>query len=364
MAKYWTFTGHCLLTIVLKHVQPTYGVQVWEFGNMYVRSNGSTLHGRIATRHEMLTSALCGADCSRQRGCIGFVMVSSLCSLILIYPGPQPDANGTLSEGASKIWWKRYVPYPRSCLDAKYWYETAINGKYWIVIPGTYEPVEVYCDMTTASGGWTLVWSYGFTDYGYFNNVSNAVEPIPSRGWMPQSYGNTTNIQSSKTIPKDPQTHGAMEFELWVHIGNNFLVRSNINNEIMCTPVTGSIVNATVGSVSCSLVADIVQKENCTDVPDYYDFTQYGPFLKKYRFMYYWNANKDVNWPTHDPCAQNGANHKLGVSNPGGQLYLMDYPTSCEHVKTEYLWVTSGQYWIMIPGTYEPVKVYCDMETD
>ena len=180
---------------------------------------------------------------------------------------------------------------------------------------------------------------------------------------MPQSYTNTTNVQGSKTIPKDPQTHGAMEFDLWVLIGSSFLVRSNINNEIMCTPVTGSIVNATAGSVSCSIVADIVQKENCTDVPGYYDFTQYGPFLKKYYFMYYWNANKDVNWPTHDPCARNGANQKLGVSNPGGQLYVMDYPMSCEQVKTDYPWVTSGQYWIMIPGTYEPVKVYCDMET-
>ena len=80
--------------------------------------------------------------------------------------------------------------------------------------------------------------------------------------------------------------------------------------------------------------------------------------------MYYWEANKDnVNWPTHDPCMENEANQKTGVKNPGGQLYLVDYPTSCEWVKTKYPWVTSGQYWIMIPGTHEPVAVYCDMET-
>ncbi len=41
----------------------------------------------------------------------------------------------------------------------------------------------LYCDMVTEDGGWTLVWSYGFTNYGSFDTGSNAVEPIPSVGF-------------------------------------------------------------------------------------------------------------------------------------------------------------------------------------
>ena len=41
----------------------------------------------------------------------------------------------------------------------------------------------LYCDMETEDGGWTLVWSYGFTDYASFQSGPNAVQPIPSSGF-------------------------------------------------------------------------------------------------------------------------------------------------------------------------------------
>ncbi len=316
---------------MIELAQPSYGLEFLESGKIFVHSNESTVHGRMVIQGEFLRPrpVLCGSSCCADRGCIGFAMKSTLCNLILIYPKPEADSLTSISNGTSRIWIKRDLQYPTSCLDAKYWYQGfAISGSYWIVIPGTYNPVEVYCDMTTASGGWTLVWSYGFTNYGDFKNQANAIEPMPSTGW---TTGNNIDVESSKIIPTDPKMHGAMEFALWARIGSNFLVRLNINNEIMCSPGIGSIVTATAGSVSCSLVEDVVHEENCTDAPNYYDFRFQGSVLKKNHYMYYWDANKNgVDWPTHDPCMENEANQKTGVINPGGQLFLMDYPTSRE----------------------------------
>ncbi len=271
MAKAWTSMGQCLLVIMTELAQASYGVEFLEFGNIFIRSNESILHGKMATQGTMLTPVLCGSGCSADRGCIGFAMKSSLCNLILTFPKSEADSLNGISNGTSRIWIKRGLQYPTSCLDAKYWYQGfAISGNYWIVIPGTDKPVGVYCGMSTASGGWTLVWSYGFTNYTDFKSKANAIEPMPSAGW---TTANDINVQISQTIPRDPKMHGAMEFALWERIGGNFLVRSNINNEIMCTPDIGSIVTTTAGKVSCSLVNDVVNKENCTDVPNYYGFT-------------------------------------------------------------------------------------------
>ena len=171
------------------------------------------------------------------------------------------------------------------------------------MIPGTHEPVAVYCDMETASGGWTLVWSYGFTDYENFNNPGNAVLPIPSSGWI--SGPDSTNVNVSKVIPTDPNTHGALEFALWKHFGREFLVRSNINNDIACSPGTGSLVDSTTGTVSCTLIYDVVQN-GCIDVPVWYEITDSGTHLRANIYaVYVWTGSTDINWPAHEPCGMN-----------------------------------------------------------
>ena len=70
------------------------------------------------------------------------------------------------------------------------------------VLPGIYSThtkifgeMEVFWDMTTDSGGWTLVWSYNFTRYELFDDSGNAVSPIPN--WNTSG----TNVARSTTPP-------------------------------------------------------------------------------------------------------------------------------------------------------------------
>jgi hypothetical protein len=58
------------------------------------------------------------------------------------------------------------TPTPKDCLDAL---AQGVTTSGQITIdpdgPGGNPPFAAYCDQTTADGGWTLVWVYGFTDY-------------------------------------------------------------------------------------------------------------------------------------------------------------------------------------------------------
>ena len=99
------------------------------------------------------------------------------------------------------------------------------------------------------------------------------------------------------------------------------MVKSNINDWIVCQPSGGSIVTEKGGSLSCQNIKNVATA--CSDVaPNKMWWHSRGLSLYASLLYYYFDGDTRLHWPTHDPCRKDEPNHKKGVSNPGGQIYL------------------------------------------
>lgn len=99
--------------------------------------------------------------------------------------------------------------------------------------------------------------------------------------------------------------------------------RSNINDWYQCKPNGGSLVRQKNGSIFCNHTKETT---NCgsTVIPEIVEWEKSGPVLRGsgniavYRF-----DGSTSNWyPTHNSCKNGTKNHKRGVANPYGQIFV------------------------------------------
>jgi hypothetical protein len=228
----------------------------------------------------------------------------------------QPDAAQDAAPDSRMHLRDAGAPLLKSCRDAL---AAGVTASGIVTIdPDGSGALDVYCDMTTAGGGWMLVWVTGFTDYGNFANYGNAITPRPS--WnAPQA-----NTAISTTLPTSPDTPGALEFSQWAKFGSEFLVTSNINQWLDCKPSSGSLVLETQGTIDCQVVK-VVAPRCTTTVPNHLYNWGTGPSLNvtvNSNFYYFFDGNAGINWPVHDPCGATQTNQVRGVTNPTTAIYL------------------------------------------
>ncbi|XP_032241980.2 uncharacterized protein LOC116620308 [Nematostella vectensis] len=208
-----------------------------------------------------------------------------------------------------------------SCLQVKKLNPRAASGNYWISVNPP-NAMRVFCDMTTDSGGWTLVYSYHFTDFANFMGTTNALTPVPD--WPITGGGKVSSV-----TPLNETSYSAMNFTLWKHIGREFMVKSNLAHWVACLPGKGDLVNWKEGSITCRVIKTV--GDRCLEVVPY-QIVKHGDIncgiaLYTDDHYFFFEGSTDRCYPVHDSCGKRNLVSKGSalptiVPNPSGTIYL------------------------------------------
>ena len=71
------------------------------------------------------------------------------------------------------------------------------------------------------------------------------------------------DVPVSTTPPLNETDFNAMNFSQWKQLGRQVLIKSNINNWLICHPGTGSLIDWQTGDVSCHVAKRVT--DTCRD---------------------------------------------------------------------------------------------------
>ena len=134
------------------------------------------------------------------------------------------------------------------------------------------------------------------------------------------------HVPVSTTPSLNETDYNAVNFSLWKKLGRQILIKSNINNWLVCDPGNGSLVDWQDGDIICMIMKYVTNTCKETPAPSFF-----GPTFFIHSRYYHFDTLTENDWPVHDPCGKGEFNQLNGVAEPHGTFSSVSWWTLIVH---------------------------------